>query len=494
MSKIKKSVKEGSKIAGELLGDQLTKNAQNATDMSIEGMRLFQIKMQQIPNVGFEIAKGNLFEYIEAAKFNRNAATVGVPARAVVTDATGDSFAAADILIKVNGNTVKEIQAKFSQTNFNGRDTSAANSVFEQTGAKNKGWGQYNSMDRLIRKQENYNKDGSLLDEAKKISKARSESQGINAEYYKDVHEHLTDETHFDNVSSGGTTIEEVRVAYDRPDVYINQFERRAVISEMKASASNMAKAGFITTGVVSGIINMFEVYKDEKSLADALKDVGADSIKGGIRGGATGVISTVVRYNGIKAGSALLSDSMAATVMASGMIDGGVALYAYAKGELTAEQLRDEIINTTAKATTTIFFTKAATAILGKAVSPIVPMAIYTTASYVIACTREILQNAKLNIEESERLTVILQENTRLAQEYHEQFRAHITMCEESQRKMLEEFVDSFDYNLETGDNYDDALYSIVRFANQAGISLQHVDFEDFKNAMSSETIFELK
>ena len=162
MSKLKKSIKEGSKITGELIGDQLSKNVQNGTDMAFEGMRLFQKKIQQIPNANFDTAKGNLFEYIEAAKFKRNAASAGASARAVVTDASGDPFAAADILINDNGTTVKEIQAKFSQTYNQGRDTSAATSVFEQTGAKNKGWGQYDGMDRLIRKQDNYNENGSL--------------------------------------------------------------------------------------------------------------------------------------------------------------------------------------------------------------------------------------------------------------------------------------------------------------------------------------------
>jgi len=255
-----------------------------------------------------------------------------------------------------------------------------------------------------------------------------------------------------------------------------------------------MAKANFVTTGVISGIANMFEVFRDKKSLAEAFKDVGADAVKGGIRGGVTGTLSTAIRYKGIKARNALLSDSTAAPVMAGGLIDGGVALYSYAKGEITAEELRDELVDTTAKATTTIFYTKALTAILGKAVSPFVPMAVYTTASYVITCTREILREAKLNTEEYERLTAILEESTRTANEYHDSFRAHVAMCEERQRLMLDEFIDNFNYNMETGENYDQALYSIVKFANQAGISLQHVKFDDFKQAMNSKTVFELK
>lgn len=494
MSIFKKVAKDASKKAGTIIGNQMSSNYQNATDSTIIGMDLFRTKVAQISNKSFETAKGNLFEYIEAAKFNKNAAISRSAAKAVITDAVGDPHAVADIIIEENGRTVKEIQAKFSQTFKGDKDTSAATSVFEQTGAKNKGWGQYEGMDRLIRKQDAYNSDGSLLDEAKKLARSRADSNGIYADEYKDVYENLTDETHYKDVSSGGTTIEEVREAYDNPLKYSKQVEHKQFRTEMKGTAANMAKANFVTTGVVSGITNMFEVFRDNKTLADAFKNVGADAVKGGLRGGVTGALSTTIRYKGIKAGSTLLSDATAATVMAGGLIDGGVALYSYAKGEITAEELRDELVDTTAKATTTIFYTKAITAILGKAVNPFVPMAVYTTASYVITCTREILREAKLNTEEYERLTAILEESTRAAKEYHDSFRAHVAMCEERQRILLDEFIDNFSYNLETGENYDQALYSIVKFADQAGISLQHVKFDDFKQAMNLKTVFKLK
>ena len=414
-------------------------------------------------------------------------------ARAIVTDATNPA-AEADILIKDQGKIVKEIQAKFIKTFNKGRDTSAAQSVFDQTGAKNKGWGQYDGMDRLIRKQNDYNSEGSLLDEAKKLSKARADSEGIHADTYRDVHERLTDETYYKDATSGGTTLEEVQEAYKTPEQYAQRFERRQVAKEMRCSAANMAKASLVTTGVVSGITNMFEVFQDKKELANALADVGADAVKGGLRGGATGAVSTVIRYQGIKKGSALLSDPTAATVMAGGIIDGGVALYSYARGEITADQLKEQLVDTTAKAATTIYFTKAVVAVLGKSVNPIVPMAVYTTASYVVTCTREILKCAKLNAEEYERMAAILQESTRQMNEYHEAFRVYIAKCEEKQQLMFDHFIESFEYNLETGENYDQALLAIVRFADEAGIALQHVSFGDFQTAMRSKDPFVLR
>lgn len=182
----------------------------------------------------------------------------------------------------------------------------------------------------------------------------------------------------------------------------------------------------------------MFEVFQDKKELDAALHDVGADAIKGAARGGATGIVSTAIRYKGIKAGSALLSDSVAATVMAGGIIDGGVALYSYARGEIDEQQLKEQLVDTTAKAATTIYFTKAVGTIMGSAVNPILPIVVYTTASYVVTCTREIIKNANLNAAEYDRMTAILLESAREMDEYHEEFKSMLLDVKNVREKCL--------------------------------------------------------
>lgn len=489
MSFFKRFLKDASQKTGALNGMASSRNVQDATDAAVRGMDLFREVAEKKNNVAFDQAKGNLFEYIEAAKFNKNAAHNGCSLRAVVTDSVGRPHDAADIEIMDGSRVVRRVQAKFSDSQH-----AAADSVTMQRNEK------YQGMQRLIRKEEHYYDETSgetmpLIDKAKRLAGDRASRTGnIYQEQYQDVYDNLTDELHHGGVSSEGTTLDEIRKAYDSPEVFARQFERRQVITEMKTTAANMAVASMVTSGVASGISNLFAVFGEEKGLAEALADVGVDAAKSGLRGGATGALSTAIRYRGIKTGSAILSDSMAATVMAGGIIDGGVALYEYARGEINAEQLRDELIDTTAKAASTVYYTKAVTAITGTAVSPFVPMAVYTTASYVVACTREIIRNARLNEAEYNRMTALLQESTRTLNEAHQEFAAHIAECEFRQREMLEGFIDSFEYNIETGENYDQAISSIVTFANQAGITLQHVDFDDFKHAMTSRTTFRLE
>ena len=114
MSIFKKAAKDASKTTGNLVGNMASVNAQNSTNAAVDGMDLFRWKMGTpiIQNGHFDQQKGNLFEYIEAAKFNADAAGKGMSARAVVTDVY-DQGAAADILIKEGGKVQKEVQAKF---------------------------------------------------------------------------------------------------------------------------------------------------------------------------------------------------------------------------------------------------------------------------------------------------------------------------------------------------------------------------------------------
>ena len=113
---IKKSSTDSAKTAGSLIGNAASQNAQNATNAAVDGMNLFKWKVSTpiIQNGNFDQQKGNLFEYIEAAKFNTDAASKGMSAKAIVTD-TYDPGAAADILVKDGGAVKKEVQAKFVQ-------------------------------------------------------------------------------------------------------------------------------------------------------------------------------------------------------------------------------------------------------------------------------------------------------------------------------------------------------------------------------------------
>lgn len=484
MSIFKKTAKDTAEKAGSLFGDAVSQNAHQATSEMVNGMGSFLEKAAQVKNVDFDISKGNLFEYIEAAKFNADAASIGEQARAVVTDAVGRPHDKVDIEIVSGGKVVEEIQAKASI------NTHAA--VQMQAGIGE--YGKYDGMKRLILKaSEDDGERQTSLREAKRFARERGDATPKGKDSYYDAADNLNDEIAYNDAKSGGTTIDELRDAKADPSTFAKHMEHHQLAQDMKQTSTNMAIGAAVSTGMISSITNLFEVYKDEKEWEDALIDITKDTGKAAVRGAATGAISSGIRYEGYKAGSKLLSDSTAATVMAGAMIDGGVALFSYAKGDISGEELQGELVNTTFKASATIYFTKAVTAITGTA-NPFLPIAVYSTASYVVTCTREILKNAELNVEEYQRLAAILDSSTQTLRAYKEQVRENMALAAENQRKVMNDLLQTFDYNLETGENYDRALMSIVAFANETGIALQHVAFNDFEEAMNSDEVFILE
>ncbi len=481
-------------LSGEIIGESLSTNAQNASKASFDGMSLFRDKVygKMIQNGQFEQGKGSLFEYIEAAKFNKDAALKGSSLNAEVTDVY-DSGAAADILIKDNGKTVREVQAKFVKSTKDGRDNSAASSIFDQAGGQKGHWGKYKGMERLIRKDDNYNKDGSMLKEAQKLAKTKGDSPTIHADDYKDVAENLTDELSHDNISSGGTTYEEVKTAYDNPEKYMKDFKKAAYKEETRVTAENMAKASFVTAGIFSGIVNLVKVYKEEESLSDAAKNVAKDSIKSGIRGYATGVIGSSIRHSAMEKGNVFLSAADASTIFAGGMIDGGVSLLSFVKGDINEKELATELVSTICTSTVTLYFSRGLTAALGTALNPVLSIAIYTAAGVVKSCIGEIIRKGNLEIEELNRATALLQESTKQEREFIEKFKQYVSKVETETQKQFDNFIHVFEYNMSTDDNYDLAIDTIVRFADYMGIELPYLKFDEFDNAMKNKVVFKL-
>lgn len=489
---------------GAQIGNQFSKNVQEGTNETIKGMNLFKAEVSKRVNVDIDQSKGNLFEYIEAVKFNRNAANAGVKTRAVVTDAVGRPHDAADIELVKDGKVIQRVQAKFvsksHKTSLGGKTPDkieseiVADTVYKQAGGGD--FGKYHGMQRLVRKDESVNPNyESLLDREKQLANKRSKMNGIHSDEYHDVYENLTDELTdaTSGVKSGGTSHKEVKKAHDDPKGYSRKVELNQYAKEVKTQTVNAAVAGAVTTGIISGVQNLFEVYKNDKELKQALKDVGIDTVKGAVKGGTTGFLASLIRVGGAKKNIPVISDSDAATVIAGGIIDCGVAVYGYATGELSGEELTQELGKTAVKSATAIYFTKAIKATLA-AQGPFISMAIYSVASYVVTTTYELIKNAKLNAAEYNRLAKLNEEAADTVRTYRKKMLEQLEKYEQNQKRAMTQFLNNFDNAMCTGGNYDGAIASMVAFANETGIALQHTDFNDFSKAMLSNKDFVLK
>lgn len=109
--------------AGAFVGNTASQNVQMGTDTAIDSMRELLYKAGKISKVGFEQSKGNLFEYIEAAKLQTNMANCGERFdRNPVTDLAagrggyGGHTAPDDFRMQRNGRIVGQGQAKYNNS------------------------------------------------------------------------------------------------------------------------------------------------------------------------------------------------------------------------------------------------------------------------------------------------------------------------------------------------------------------------------------------
>lgn len=470
------------------MGNAMSRNVQMGSDMAMKSMEELLYKAGKISKVGFEQSKGNLFEYIEAAKLQTNMANKGeFFDKNPVTDLPesrggyGGHTAPDDFRMQKNGRVVGKGQAK-----YNNSPRKAAENFVNPKYTDMQRVAPTDQMEEIERCLNKMLKDGEISKSAYQNAMSNLQKNG------------LTDPD--SGISSGGTTTKELqklrgsdgKVSQKAVKQYAARFETKQFVREMGTTASNMAVASGMTTAIVSGVRNSFEVLQNRKNLDEALEEVGGDAVKGAVRGGETGVLSSLLRFGGQKAAVPILSDAAAATVMAGGLIDGGVSLYDYARGEISGEELQKELVNTTVKSVSTVYFTKAAGLVFHGA-SPFVPIAIYTAASYVVSCTRSILEQAELNAAEADRMTALLNESTRLTREYHRQLMEFMEQYKACQREQMRGLLDAFEVLADDENRYERAVYAILAYSDQTGLALQHADFGDFRAAMCSDEEFVL-
>ena len=98
---------------------------QVATDLTATGMDLCRPAAESREDGRGVQGRGD-GEYIESAKFNRNAAKAGVRTRAVVTAADGRPHDPSDIDLIKDGKVIRQVQAKVMDTQKGTQNTSAA--------------------------------------------------------------------------------------------------------------------------------------------------------------------------------------------------------------------------------------------------------------------------------------------------------------------------------------------------------------------------------
>ena len=400
--------------------------------------------------------------YIEAAKFNTEAALKGSSLRAHVTEAQGSPHAPVDIEIKDGKKVIMEVQAK-SMSN-----PKVATVKLSQP--------KYRGMGKLVPKgQEN---------EVRRISEKGAERGNIYAEDYKDTARRVTGELKARAISSSGTTYQENMEAAQSPNWYAAKQELKYVAKEGGTAAGYAAASGFIVKGAISGMKNAMAVLKGEMTGKDAAIETMKDAASAGTRGGATGMGGTIIRHGATKIGIDALTKSNVATAVAAGTIEVGVTIFSYARGEITACQAMEMMGQTGASTMSSIYAGAVAGLVFGPVGAVVGSVAGYLLASHAYNSCLSILKQAQLAEEQSARIVALCDEACREMEAQRREFEIFIQKNLQSRQEKFMSCLAAIDLGL-SSESPEVTTLALADFAALVGRELRYSTFGEFDSFM---------
>jgi len=418
-----------------------------------------------------EILKGDLFEYIEVAKFNAEAAASDPSLVAKLTRELGRPHAAADILIERADGVSREVQAKAS-----GNAATLTRSLRDPA---------YEGMQKLV--------PSDKATEVKNLAEVRSRSWARHgyddfARQDADTARNVTGDLHEGGVTSGGTTGEELDFASKHSNLYRLRVEARYVAGEAAVAGGRAAVAGVVVGGAISVIKNGVAVVRGKKELGDAALAVGKDAAQAGVKSGATGALGAVLRYGGARAGVQSLAKSNVATAVAAGVIDVGVAVYRYVRGEVTGEQAAEQIGQTGCSTMSSIYAGAAAGLVFGPAGAVVGAMGGYLVATQVYQSTLAILRRARLAEAEAARAEALCADAIQAMTALRLEIEVRVAEIVGRREARLAEALVLIDRGLDSA-SPDVAIGGLTMLAESCGRSLKLATFEEFDDFMLNST-----
>ena len=420
-----------------------------ATDALREGMAEFTRKGGQ--GTPPDQIKGFLFEHIMAAKFNRNAAAAGKAVHAKVTGSSpGGGHSPADIKL-IGSSGEKLVQAKASDD--------PAWLARQATDPK------YDGMDVVAPEDQ--------VDIVNQKLAERGESRRV------------VKELQADGVSSGSMTTKELDQATANPKLYRLRMEAKQVGVEVLDAGTKGAMGGAVVGGALSAIHNVGAYLSGNVDGGTAAKNVAKDTAASAGRGAATGGLGAVVRQAGSRAGLETLKKSNVATAVASGIIDVGVAVYAFAKGEISAEEAAERIGETGCSTASGVYVGAAAGAIFGPPGAVVGSIIGYMAMSWVYQSCLAVLKRARLAEEEAARIVVLCAEATQAMDRQRRTFEAQLETWLNRREAAFGQCLAAVDRAI-AQDETDDAVTALACLAGMTGSALKFKDFGEFDSFMT--------
>lgn len=449
-------------FAGSQLGAHAARFEAEATNAGIAGMSALREMGENLKNVGVGQKQGNLYEIIEATRFNMDAASKGSDIRAIVTALEGDPHAKADILIRKGEKVLQEVQAKSSA------DASRLTHMVSDE--------KYQGMQKLV----NLDK----ADRVRELAERRAESGSIYSDNYQDTVKNVTGKLKHGEISSQGTSYDEAIQAAENHRAFSSKIEWEQVKKEMGVTTAQAAAASALIGGAISAVKNGIAVSKGELELGQAAKQVARDTGVAGVRGAGTGAISVTIRTAAEKAGIEALAKSNAATAIAAGIVDMGVTVLQYAKGDISGTQAVEKIGQTGVSTTSSMYAGAAAGAVFGPVGAVVGSVAGYMIATGVYQSALAIVKEANLAEAEAQRVIALCDAAAAEMAQRREEFERLIAQTIAHQSREMKACFRQIDESM-AADRFVDTVVALERFSATLGKELKLSKFSDFDQAM---------
>jgi len=283
-----------------------------------------------------------------------------------------------------------------------------------------------------------------------------------------------------------GNTVEAMKAAKNTKG-YARNFELERFKKEIGVSTINAAIAGGVIGGSVSVISNCYKLNKGQIDGGEFLGNVTKDTTKAAAKSGAVGALGSGMRIAAKKAGSISLSKTNVATAIASSVIESGVTIYRYIKGEIDEYETISTLGDTGVSTMSSIYAGAVAGALFGPVGALVGSVAGFLIGSNVYQSCIAMFKNSELKIAEYRRLIQMYDESIEIMKSQREEMESYFRKRLSKNQANFDSFFSNFEFSL-TNNDHISFIENMNDLAIFLGKELKYTNFEDYDTAMNSD------
>ena len=414
-------LKRAGVFGGGAVGAEAAHAEAAASDTLGEGLKQLVETAKRLSGMGAGQLKGFLFERIEVAKFNVDAARKGLDIRARLTadSPSGWNDPIVDIEVIQNGAVVQQVQAKASD------DPHWLASAVSKL--------RYDETTRLV-----------LDNKADRVNEIVSE--GIS----------VTGKLEQSGATSGGTTTAELARATEHTLSYALRQEAIQLAREATTTGVWAATAGAVLGGAVSVIRNRRAYAQGMIDRTQTAKHVLGEMVDSGTRSGLAAVLGTLIRHGAARAGMQTLSKGNVATAVAAGILDAGGIVREYSRGDINGDAAVERLGQSGCTTISGIYAGAAAGAVLGPVGAAVGSVAGFVLAAMVYQSCVDMFKEARLSGKQAEQVAALGYEAVKVMERQRQALKGELAELSNEQRAEVDGYFAAVELTLLTDQSRD--------------------------------------